>query len=218
MRLIHPYSPVKKTIAAPLLPYILKERRAFPAIMPLPVHGIHIPFNKLLLKILLLLAVSLATVSQLRAQQEINYTVHANIIYRFTKYVDWPADKKTGDFVIGIVGDTPLYDELKTFVSNKKAGIQKIVITRVPPAAPAFFCHILFISDDESDSIKKIVARMTGVPTLIISETDGLAYRGSCINFTTVHEKLKLEINKNNLDQRHLGIATELLNLGVLIK
>src|SRR5687768_9221554 len=52
------------------------------------------------------------------------YAVHANIIYHFTKYINWPDDKKTGEFVIGVVGDTPLYDELKNFTFNRSAAGQ----------------------------------------------------------------------------------------------
>jgi len=35
-----------------------------------------------------------------RAQQGTNYSVQANIIYHFTKYIDWPADRKSGDFIM----------------------------------------------------------------------------------------------------------------------
>src|SRR6185503_208611 len=58
------------------------------------------------------------------------YAIHANIVYHFTKYINWPEDKKTGDFIIGIVGDSPLYEELKSFVANKMAGNQKIVVKK----------------------------------------------------------------------------------------
>ena len=45
-----------------------------------------------------------------QAQQATDYAIHANIIYRFTKYIDWPDSKKSGDFIIGIIGESPLYD------------------------------------------------------------------------------------------------------------
>src|SRR5690349_1613319 len=72
-----------------------------------------------------------------RAQDK-NYAVYANIIYRFTKYIDWPGSKKTGDFVIGIVGDSPLYDDLKSFIANKTVGDRKIVVARLSPSAGSY--------------------------------------------------------------------------------
>jgi hypothetical protein len=149
--------------------------------------------------------------------QETDYVVHANIIYRFTKYIDWPANTKTGDFIIGIVGDSPLYDELKKNIAGKMVGDQKIGIKKYSSTA-AFSCQILFVSEDESKSIKKIATRTANEPILLITEAEGMAQKGSCINFVIVSDRLKLEINKTNIEQRELGIASELLQLGKIIK
>jgi len=156
--------------------------------------------------------------ARLEAQQPSDYAVQANIIYRFTKYIDWPENKKTGDFIIGIVGDSPLTDELKSFIANKTVGSRKIVIKTFPSSADAYPCHILFISEDESSSLKKIAARTSGSSLLLVSESEGLAQKGSCINFIIVSDHLKLEINKNNIEERNLNIASELLQLGKLVK
>ncbi|HMJ46900.1 MAG TPA: YfiR family protein [Ferruginibacter sp.] len=156
--------------------------------------------------------------SKIYAQENINYTVYANIIYRFTKYIDWPDKNKSGDFVIGIVGDSPLYDEIKNFTVNKTVGNQRIVIKAFPASAASFNCHILFISEDESRKLKKIAALTLKTSTLLVTEAEGLAQKGSCINFNVVNDRLKLEINKNNIEQKNLNIAPELLSLGVIVK
>ena len=161
---------------------------------------------------------SFLSFSGVRVQHETDYKIYANIIYRFTKYIDWPVNKKSGDFIIGIVGDSPLYDDLKSLSANKTVGNQKIAVVRMSPSANSYNCHILFISEEESSSLKKIAILTAGAAILIISESDGLARKGSCINFITVDEHLKLEINKGNIEQRNLGIASELLELGIIIK
>ena len=164
--------------------------------------------------ILLLLTVT----SSLFSQSNSNNALQANIIYRFTKYIDWPEYKKFGDFVIGVVGDSPVYEELKSFAEGKTVGQQKIVVKKFSTNADSYNCHILFISEDESSNVKKISARTTGVATLIVSESEGLARKGSCINFILVDEHLKLEINKTNIESRDMNIASELLQLGKVIK
>ncbi len=165
-----------------------------------------------------LLIFLLALQLKICAQQERNYTIQANIIYRFTKYIDWPKNKKTGDFIIGIVGDSPLTGELKNFVSNKMVGNQRITVKRFSSSPENYNCHILFISEEMSSNIKKIVSRTAGEPILLVSESEGMASKGSCINFVIVSDHLKLEINKNNIEQRKLDIASELLQLGKIVK
>lgn len=151
------------------------------------------------------------------AQDEINYSVHANIIYHFTKYIDWPGPKKAGEFIIGIVGDSPLFDELKKTVAGKKVGEQAIVVKKISSSA-SLNCQIVFISEDAAGNLKKVTGSTNGSPVLIVTETRGAAQKGSCINFIIVNDKLKLEINKNNIEQRELKIASELLQLGILVR
>src|ERR1700710_367766 len=79
--------------------------------------------------------------TKIHAQQTMDYTIHANIIYRFTKYINWPESKKTGDFVIGIVGDSPLFDVLTKFIINKTAGSQRIIIKKFSASNDVFNCH-----------------------------------------------------------------------------
>jgi hypothetical protein len=150
-------------------------------------------------------------------QQITDYKVHANIIYRFTKYIEWPENKQAGDFVIGIVGDSPLYDELWALTAHRLVGNQKIIVKHFPDNAAFYNCSMLFISAEESKNLKRIVLETAGLPVLLITEDTGLAKKGSCINFVIIDDHLKLEINKNNVLSRNLNIASELLELATLI-
>src|ERR1700757_4208912 len=149
----------------------------------------------------------------INAQVVVDYTVNANIIYRFTKYIDWPDNTKKGDFIIGVIGNSPLYDELKNFTSNKTVGNQKIVVKKFSPSSASFDSQILFVESGESRNLKRIALQTEGTAILILSEFKGLAQKGSCINFVFENDHLKLEINKTNIQKRNLSIATDLLNL-----
>ncbi|MEP7106857.1 MAG: YfiR family protein [Ferruginibacter sp.] len=158
------------------------------------------------------------TIPSIKAQPDLNYAVQANIIYRFTKYIDWPSYNNSGDFVIGVIGNTPLYGELKGFIANKTVGSRKIVLEKMYSSSDTYNCHILFISEEKSKWLTKIAAKTRGSAILIISETSDQALKGSCINFVIVDERLKLEINKSNIEDRDLNIASELLRLGTIVK
>ena len=112
-------------------------------------------------RLLWLSGLPLMSVTGSYGQHETDYKVHANIIYRFTKYIDWPVNKKAGDFIIGTIGETELYDDLKSLCANKTVGNQKIVIIKTSPSANSYPCQILFISEEESSSLKKIAGATT---------------------------------------------------------
>ncbi|MCW3121540.1 MAG: hypothetical protein JWQ38_1032 [Flavipsychrobacter sp.] len=169
-------------------------------------------------KIFSTLIFTLSILLKANAQTADNYNIQANIIYRFTKYVDWPQSKKAGDFIIGIIGESPLYDELKLYTAQKKVGDQRIIVNNYSSEAGSYNCHILIITENASGRLKRIALVTEGKPILIVSENNGLIRKGACINFIIVDDHLKLEFNKSNIDQRGLKIASELLNLGTVIK
>ncbi|MEP7170991.1 MAG: YfiR family protein [Bacteroidota bacterium] len=149
--------------------------------------------------------------------QNIDYSVHANIIYHLTKYMEWPGNKNEPVFVIGVIGDSPLFEELQSATLNKEVNNKKIIIRKFSCAQRSYSCQILFISEDESRCLKNIAELTAITPVLIITEKEGLALKGSCINFIIDDGRLKLEINKNNIEEHTLKIATELLNLGIVV-
>jgi hypothetical protein len=168
-------------------------------------------------KILLMMFLVSAFIN-VKCQNTMDYSVQANIIYHFTKYINWPENHKSGDFIIGVIGETPLFDELKKIIVSKKALNRKIVIRHFSPSQTTYDCHILFLSEEESGSLNNIASRTENNSVLLVCEEEGTASRGACISFNVVSEHLKLEINKNNIDQRNLSIANELLHLGTLVK
>jgi hypothetical protein len=150
--------------------------------------------------------------------QSIDYSIHSNIIYHFTKYVNWPEDQKQSDFVIAVYGDSPMLEELKKSTESKTVGKQKIVVRKFSSSETNFDCNILFISNEKSSSLKKIIELIGNKPVLIVTEEEDMCKKGSCINFVIDDDRTKLEFNTNNIYKRNLKIATELLALGSVIK
>jgi hypothetical protein len=166
----------------------------------------------------LLIPIFLFNIFICQAQQSLDYKVHANIVYHFTKYLEWP--KEVGgskNFNIGIIGDTRLYAELKTLTVNKSVGSQKIFVKNISGDGPFTNYHMLFLSQGESVNLKKIELMVRNQPVILITENTGLAKKGSSINFVTVGDRLKLEINKRNILSKDIKIASELLQLATIV-
>ncbi len=132
--------------------------------------------------------------------------------------MEWPSEDDASEaFIIGIIGDDRLYSELKALTINKSVGDQKIIIRNISSGGPFNDCHMLFLSPEESSNFKKIELITRNQPVLLITENTGLAKKGSCINFVTVDNRLKLEINKRNILSKNINIASELLKLATIV-
>ncbi len=180
-----------------------------------------IPFMKKYL-FLLALGLFLSGFSRVSAQ-EIDSKLTCVFIYNFTKYIKWPATTETGDFVIGILGESPIEAELVKLTSKLKVnGVRNIVVKKLAPTAtgPTLQgCHILYISNKLNKQLKDIAATINEAPVLMISEGMGMTNKGSVISIYIDEDtdKIKLELNKKTLENHKMKASSELLALAVVI-
>ena len=116
----------------------------------------------------------------------------------FPKYVEWPANKKSGDFVIGIIGDDKLATALTTAMAAKTVGSQPIKVKQLGSANDIDGCHMIYLSNAKSGEINTCVSKGKKNSTLILTDKEGLISK-SQINFVFVDSRLKYELNVKNL-------------------
>lgn len=146
-----------------------------------------------------------------------DYKLHKVYIYNFTKYIQWPSEMQSGDFIIGVLGKSTMVEELQAIAASRTVGAQKIVVKEFANASDVDNCHVIFIPTNKSSSLGDLVTKFAGKPTLIITEKSGLGKQGSNINFVLVDGKLKYELNKDAIDKTGLKVSAELTKLAILI-
>jgi hypothetical protein len=139
----------------------------------------------------------------LRFQQPSNYDTNSKIkavfLYNFTRYFEWSDKKKTGNFVIYVVGKNDnLITELKTLASKKKVGNQEIEIKNSFAFDASIQAQITYLLPDVSKSIPDVSSKSKAKGTLVVAESPNACKTGSSINFVIVENKLKFEYNKSN--------------------
>lgn len=144
--------------------------------------------------------------------------IKATFIYNFTKYIEWPPSYKQGNFIIGIVGNTPLFKDLSIMAATKKAGSQPFEIQSFPNVSAISKCHLLFVASDNAANIKEITNKIKGYSTLIVAEKPGCAKAGAAINFVIQENKQRFELNKANAEKYNLKIGSSLAGLAILVE
>ena len=144
-----------------------------------------------------------------------NYQLHTVYIYSFIRYIQWPDDN--GDFVIGVLGDSPIIDHLNKMAASKKAGARNIVVRKFNGPADVTATHILFIPNSSSEMLGQIKAKSAANHTLLITEKEGMGMEGSAINFVERNSKLAFELNRSSVDDAGLKVSSELTRLAIII-
>jgi hypothetical protein len=159
-----------------------------------------------------LLITSLLLVSvffQAKAQTQIA-RAQAMFIYNFSRLIEWPANYKTGSFIIGILGNSPLEEQLLVYTSGKRVGSQPITVKSFASPSDITTCHILFVPFNGTKQLPNVLTSIQGKSTLIITEKNGAIEEGSAINFVVVGDKLKFELSTVYAVNHDIKISSKL--------
>ena len=166
-----------------------------------------------------LLVVILAMVATVNgvAQERPTHEIHAAMLYNFIKYVQWPNEGETGDFVVGVIGDENVFNTLKTWYDGKAKGSKKYVIKKLASADEANTCQVVYVGKSKNRDFEIIKSSVTGKSILTITDGNGMAEKGSCINFKVIDGKLKFELNQAMVSGSNLKVSTQLSSMAILI-
>ncbi len=161
----------------------------------------------------LVMMVSSAAFSQERPIHE----VYSMMVFNFVKYVQWPTNDNSKEFVIGVVGNTEIYNTLSAWYGGKAKGTKTYVIKKFNNATEITDCQVIFIDKTKSGEFDAVNNKVKGKGTLVVTDRNGLGSRGSCINFKTVDEKLRFELNQQAIEASNLKVAGSLTSMAILI-
>ncbi len=148
--------------------------------------------------------------------QDVDYRAQSLYIYKFSKYIYWPENTMSGEFKIGVYGNSPILEELELMASIKKgADGLDITIAEVSDDDDLTGFNLIYIPSSKSRQIRDLASRIGDKPVLLVAEREGLASKGATISFlVTDNMVLKFEVNMSKLRSQDLEISDELLSLG----
>ena len=141
----------------------------------------------------------------------------ALFIYNFIQYIQWPDSDTSGDFSIGILGDTSVAEPLREIARRRTVGDRKLIIEPVKEIEALGACRILFVAGSKKDQLEEIRQQAEDKHILTIGDTEEFAHQGVAINFTLVGEKLRFEIDCGAIERAGLKVSSQLLKLGILV-
>lgn len=166
--------------------------------------------------VLWIMAVDVLNV-QAQSQELPEYAVKAAFIYKFTKFVDWPAhafaDPKE-PFSICVLGKDPFGNVLDQIFSGKTVNGREPVVKRSNSVEELKRCHILFISSSEKKRLARIIEVIKFAGILTIGDMDQFAESGGIIGLNEQDKKINIEINVEAVKRSDLKISSKLLIIG----
>lgn len=167
-----------------------------------------------IIRMLIVMCISITAVN---AQERPTHEIHAAMLYNFIKYVQWPDEGAGGEFVVGVIGEDNVFNTLKQWYDGKPKGSKKYVIKKLSSSAEASACHVVYVGKSKSKEFENVKSSVNGKSILTITDGNGLAEKGSCINFKVIDGKLRFELNQGVVTSSNLKVSGQLSSMAILI-
>lgn len=151
-------------------------------------------------------------------EKDTSAIIKASYIYNFAKLIDWPEENKRGNFVIGVMGGSSMYQQLVTKYNGKNVGSQPIEIRKISNTHNFSVCHVLFVDNDYNHVLNEVIPQIQDKSTLLITHKEGALSKGAAINFIVVEDNLKFELSVSNAERHHLFVGSTLKSLALFIE
>lgn len=143
--------------------------------------------------------------------------VKATFLYRFAGYVQWPAAATAEPFVIGVVDDDAIAQELERLLKNISIEGRRAEVKRLRAGDTLEGVRVLFIGASDSIPARRLRQLAVGKPILLVTDTDGGLKSGAVINFVQDQRNVKFEVSLSNALAAGLKIDSRLLSVAVRV-
>jgi hypothetical protein len=140
-----------------------------------------------------------------------NEKFKALFIYNFTNYIEWPS-ADPANFVIAVLGDSPIIEELKAISKIKKVGTATLMVKKITSIADIGDANIIYVPSQKKKQMADIASALKGKSILIIGDNASDQFG---INFIEVNAKQSFQISKSNIESHKLKVNSSLIALGV---
>ena len=151
-------------------------------------------------------------------EPDINARIKVVFLHQIAKYIMWPVEPSKNGFTIGLYGDYPeLLSELNKLAAEKKHGDQPYIIIPYKNISDVKPCHVLYLAPQSNGEISKVMERIKGQNTLLVTDNEGMTKKGACINFFYEDNKQRFEVSNENVKQQGLKMSAQLSTIAKVI-
>ena len=150
------------------------------------------------------------------------YEVKAAFLLNFARLVEWPEDAfpdAHSPLTVGLLSAAPSSESerIQKFLAGKSVGSRKVQVQQIESAEEVGGFHLVFVGASSGAEAGEVAGATGGGPVLLVGESDGFANEGGAINFFTVGNKIRFEINPRAAEAAGLRVSSRLLRVAKII-
>ena len=145
----------------------------------------------------------------------LEYAVKATYLYKFAPFVDWPRTlPPSADFSLCVVGDETFGAVLEQAVRGQRVDTHPLAVRRLAALDRGAECRIAFLSGAPGE-IATNLSLAADTPILTVTDNAPSVKVKGVINFVTLNNRVRFEIDNEAALRKGLTISSKLLSLAV---
>jgi hypothetical protein len=151
------------------------------------------------------------------------YQIKAAFLYKFCIYTEWPSAafaRSDSPFVFGVLGPENFIAELNAAVKGRTIGNRTVQIREINNENDLAGVHAIFLARSHQEFLPSLYAAASGMPLLVVTESEGSLADGATINFTLKNSRVSFEVALDNAQLQGLHLSAKMLEVAsnVLLK
>jgi len=148
------------------------------------------------------------------------YVVKSAFLLNFGRLIEWPSEHAApadGPFVICVRDGGEALDSVERGARDITVNDRPVEVRRAPGAARIGECHVLFVTARAGAGGELLRAATLG-HVLTVGEAPGLAADGFALNFFSVENRTRFEVNRAAAEAAGLRLGSRLLRLARIVE
>jgi hypothetical protein len=154
-----------------------------------------------------------------RSEPYHEHIVKAAFLYRFTGYMEWPAEAmQTDAFTIAVLGDMAVADELKRSMEQHTVKDLPVRVRSISGLHDATNIHVLYIGPEYAGNLRQAIEAMALLPTVIVTDHPRGLDEGSMVNFLLADRRVRFEVSLPAAQRAGIKVSSELLAVAARVR
>jgi hypothetical protein len=143
--------------------------------------------------------------------------IKALFMQNFMRNMEWPEGKSDVKYVIAVVGDVNLVQQIQELNNNRMINNRSVEAVNYTSEIALEDINILFLAKSLSDLYADFEKVAVPNSVLIVTEGKGMAEKGAAISFYQKGARLGIELNTKTLEASKIKASKTIINTAVLV-
>lgn len=144
--------------------------------------------------------------------------VKAAFLYKFGAFVTYTNPAPENVFAICVLGRDPFGPTLDSILKGGTIDGNSLVARRIESPQDASQCRIVYISSSEEGRLRLIMAELSKLPVLTVSDIPHFSDRGGMIEFVLENGRVRFEVNLASAEKAKVTLSSQLLKVASAVK